>query len=87
MYYIFVYDVGQKRVSKINKYLSKYLFWIQNSVFEGELTEGTLAEVIAGLKKRINKESDSIIIFKLGERNYRSKQIVGIEKRAVDNFI
>jgi CRISPR-associated endonuclease Cas2 len=56
-------------------------------VFEGELTEGTLAEVIAGLKKRINKESDSIIIFKLGERNYRSKQIVGIEKRAVDNFI
>jgi len=87
MYYIFVYDVGQKRVSKIHKYLSKYLFWIQNSVFEGELTEGTLAEVIAGLKKRINKVSDSIIIFEFGERNYRSKQIIGIEKRSVDNFI
>lgn len=87
MYYIFVYDVGQKRVGKIHKFLKKYLFWIQNSVFEGELTEGTLAEVIAGLKKRIKKEADSIIIFELGERSYRSKQIVGIEKSPVDNFL
>ncbi|PIS30900.1 MAG: CRISPR-associated endonuclease Cas2 [Candidatus Marinimicrobia bacterium CG08_land_8_20_14_0_20_45_22] len=87
MYYIFVYDVGQKRVGKIHKFLKKYLFWIQNSVFEGELTEGTLAEVIAGLKKRIKKEADSIIIFELGERSYRSKQIVGIEKSQVGNFI
>jgi len=87
VYYIFVYDVGQKRVGKIHKFLKKYLFWIQNSVFEGELTEGTLAEVIAGLKKRIKKEADSIIIFELGERSYRSKQIVGIEKSQVGNFI
>jgi len=87
VYYIFVYDVGQKRVGKIHKFLKKYLFWIQNSVFEGELTEGTLAEVIAGLKKRIKKEADSIIIFELGERSYRSKQIVGIEKSPVDNFL
>jgi len=87
MYYIFVYDVGQKRVGRIHKFLKKYLFWIQNSVFEGELTEGTLAEVIAGLKKLIKMEIDSIIIFELGNRNYRSKQIVGIEKSPVDNFI
>jgi len=87
MYYLLVYDVGQKRVAKIHKYLSKYLFWIQNSVFEGELTEATLAEVIAGLKKRINKEGDSVIVFELGERSYHSKQIIGIEKRSVDNFV
>ena len=38
MYVICVYDVNEKRCSKVMKVLRKYLFHIQNSVFEGELT-------------------------------------------------
>jgi CRISPR-associated protein Cas2 len=37
MYVILVYDMGEKRVSKMMKHCRKYLNWIQNSVFEGKL--------------------------------------------------
>jgi len=87
MYYLIVYDVNRKRVAKVHKTLIGYLHWIQNSVFEGELTPATLVELKAKLKKIIKKNEDSIIIFELGERNYRSKQILGIEKSGIDSFL
>ena len=87
MYYLIVYDVNRKRVAKVHKTLIGYLHWIQNSVFEGELTPATLVEFKAKLKKIIKKDEDSIIIFELGERNYRSKQILGIEKSGIDSFL
>lgn len=87
MYYLIVYDVNRKRVAKVHKTLIGYLHWIQNSVFEGELTPATLVELKAKLKKIIKKDEDSIIIFELGERNYRSKQILGIEKSGIDSFL
>ena len=45
MYIIVVYDVGEKRVGKILKLCRQYLCWIQNSVFEGELSEAKLREL------------------------------------------
>ena len=39
MYIILVYDIGEKRVGKMLKLCRQYLSWIQNSVFEGEITE------------------------------------------------
>jgi len=87
LYYILVYDVEQKRVGKVHKLLKGYMHWIQNSVFEGELTPATLLEVKNKLKKIINKEKDSVIIFELGERNYRSKQVLGLDKAPVDVFL
>ena len=35
MYVIVVYDVEEKRVAKVLKYLRSYLNCVQNSVFEG----------------------------------------------------
>ena len=46
MYVILVYDCGEKRVGKMLKLCRKYLNWIQNSVFEGEITEVKLKELI-----------------------------------------
>ena len=40
MYLIMVYDINEKRVKKVLKIGRKYLDWIQNSVLEGEITEG-----------------------------------------------
>jgi len=39
MFVIMVYDAGERRNSKVLKVGRKYLHWVQNSVFEGELTE------------------------------------------------
>ncbi|MEM3489884.1 MAG: CRISPR-associated endonuclease Cas2, partial [Nitrososphaerota archaeon] len=39
MYVILAYDIGEERVNKVLKICRKYLTWVQNSVFEGDLTE------------------------------------------------
>lgn len=62
MYIIIVYDIDVSRVSKINKYLKQYLYWRQNSVFEGELTASQLEEIKLFLKKFV-RENDKVIIY------------------------
>jgi hypothetical protein len=42
MFVIVVYDANEKRVNKFLKTLRKYLTWVQNSVFEGEIEEAGL---------------------------------------------
>ena len=64
MYIIAVYDVGEKRVVKMLKLCRQYLNWIQNSVFEGELTEVQLKELKYKAKEIKKDDEDSFIIFK-----------------------
>jgi CRISPR-associated protein Cas2 len=87
MYVILVYDIGEKRVGKMLKLCRRYLNWIQNSVFEGEITEVKLKELIIFAKEIMNEETDSIIIFKGREKKWLKKQIVGKEKGSVDKFL
>jgi len=76
---IVVYDIEQKRVSKVLKLLRRYLNWIQNSAFEGDLTPSKLEEMKTRLKKVINTEKDSVIIFKMKGMPY-DKEIIGVSK-------
>ncbi len=87
MYVLIVYDVNEKRVAKVLKYLRTYLNWIQNSVLEGEVTEGQLTEIKSGLKKITNQKEDSIIIFKARHKKWLTKEIIGQEKNEISNFI
>ncbi|OFY91183.1 MAG: CRISPR-associated endonuclease Cas2 [Bacteroidetes bacterium RIFOXYA12_FULL_40_10] len=87
MYVILVYDVGEKRVAKMLKLCRKYLSWIQNSVFEGEITEVKLKELIINVKNITLEETDSIIIFKNNDKKWLDKQIIGKERSSLDNFI
>ncbi|HXL00947.1 MAG TPA: CRISPR-associated endonuclease Cas2, partial [Dysgonamonadaceae bacterium] len=63
MYVILVYDVGEKRVGKMLKLCRRYLNWIQNSVFEGEISEVKLKELTILAEKIMKTEEDSLIIF------------------------
>lgn len=87
MYVILVYDIGQKRVGKMLKLCRKYLNWIQNSVFEGEITEVKLEELKIKSKKLMDGESDSLIIFKSRDEKWLYKEIVGSERSSLDNII
>lgn len=87
MYVILVYDIGKKRVGKMLKHCRKYLNWIQNSVFEGEITEVKVKELLAGAKKIMNEESDSVIIFKSRDEKWLNKEIIGTERMTTDNFL
>jgi len=84
MYIILVYDVAEKRVGKMLKLCRKYLHWIQNSVFEGELSDVQLTELKLKASKIMDDETDSIIIFKSRNEKWLDKEIIGIEKNTTD---
>ncbi|HOK98192.1 MAG: CRISPR-associated endonuclease Cas2 [Bacteroidales bacterium] len=87
MYIILVYDVAEKRVNKMLKLCRKYLHWIQNSVFEGELSEAQLTELKYKASKIMEEDSDSIIIFKSRNEKWLDKEIIGIEKNTTDTIL
>ena len=88
MYIIAVYDVGQKRCGKMLKLCRGYLHHIQNSVFEGEITEAKLEELKIRAKKIMkDDEEDSLIIFKSRNEKWLNKEIVGNDKRPVENVL
>ena len=87
MYVILVYDVGEKRVAKILKLCRKYLNWIQNSVFEGEITEVKLKELKFKAKEIVLDETDSLIIFASRDEKWLEKEIIGNERSSIDNFL
>ena len=87
MYVIAVYDCGEKRVVKMLKLCRRYLTWIQNSVFEGELTAVKLKELKIEAEKILVKDEDSFIIFTSRQPRWMEKEIIGREKNSADNFL
>jgi len=87
MYIILVYDIEEKRVGKMLKLCRRYLNWIQNSVFEGEITEVGLKTLLFEAKEIMNEEKDSIILFQSRQENWLKKVIIGKEKNKLDNIL
>jgi len=87
MYVILVYDINQKKVGKMLKLCRQYLNWIQNSVFEGEITEVQLKELVSRAKTYMTSQEDSIIIFKSRQEKWLEKEIIGNEKASTNNFL
>lgn len=69
------------------KHCRKYLNWIQNSVFEGEITEVKLKEMLTGAKGIMNTDVDSLIIFKSRDERWLDKEVIGAERMSTDNFL
>ena len=87
MYVILVYDMGAKRVAKMLKLCRKYLNWIQNSVFEGEISEVRLKELTLKAEEMMDLETDSLIIFSSRTEKFLNKQVIGKERSSIDNFL
>ena len=87
MYTILVYDIGEKRVGKMLKLCRKYLHWIQNSVFEGEITEVKLKELKSRARFIMDEEVDSLIIFSSRDQKWLEKEIVGKERSTLDHIL
>lgn len=83
---ILMYDVDQKRTTKMLKLCRRYLSWIQNSVFEGEISETQLKQ-LAAEAKNVMEEKDSVIFFKSRDEKWLEKEIIGDEKASVSNFL
>lgn len=87
MYVILVYDINEDRVVRACKICRRYLNWVQNSVFEGELTESKLARLKSELSKLINRECDSVLIYRLRDQKLAAKEVLGVERSPTDNIL
>jgi CRISPR-associated protein Cas2 len=63
------------------------LNWIQNSVFEGEITEVKLKELKAKAAEFMDKTEDCLIVFKSRQNSWLEKEILGKERGSIDNFL
>jgi len=87
MYVILVYDVDVKRVAKALKLCRQYLHWVQNSVFEGEISAGKLKELKMRLGRILKKEEDSVLIYRFAEQRLMKKEVIGQERNPVETFL
>ena len=92
MYVVLVYDISQEkngasRWSRIFKICKKYLSHIQDSVFEGELSNAQLERFKQELKGHINKELDSVILFKSRQEKLLDKEFWGQEDYCTSFFL
>jgi CRISPR-associated protein Cas2 len=86
MYVVAVYDIEVKRGAKALKLFRRYLSWVQNSVFEGELTKAqyaALKEEALGLME----EGDSVILYNLRVQQYMDRETLGVEPGTPGRFL
>ncbi len=84
---IIAYDISIQRVDTIRHILKQYLSWIQNSVFEGEISFGTMEELLTKLKKTIDPKTDSVVIYTISNPSWINKSYLGREKGSTSNII
>lgn len=80
MFFVAAYDVDEQRVGKMLKIFRRYLTWVQNSVFEGELTEAQYAELKAEAEALMDPETDSVIFWNLRAEEYCDRETLGVER-------
>lgn len=87
MFVILVYDIGEKRVGKVLKTCRKYLSWVQNSVFEGDISKANFVKLIKELEAIIDVDMDSVIYYTFRNLVYSKREILGLEKGGQEQFL
>lgn len=80
MFVILVYDFNEKRVAKALKIARKYLHWVQNSVFEGEISEANYKKLKIELQNIMHHDEDSIIFYTFRTQKYSKREEFGLKK-------
>lgn len=87
MYVLLVYDIEVARLTKVHKFLKRHLHWVQNSVFEGELTDAQLESVRAGLRRLVSHDADSVLIYTAREQRWLTRETLGKERSEIGNLL
>ena len=66
----------------------KYLNWVQNSVFEGELNKAKYERMVSEMNKIINEdEGDSLVIYRFRKMKYYKREVYGKDKKGDTKFL
>ena len=86
MFVILVYDFSVNRVAKALKICRKYLNWVQNSVFEGEISKANYIKLKKELELLMDPDEDSVIFYSFQNQKYSKREEMGLKKGG-DEFI
>jgi CRISPR-associated protein Cas2 len=86
MFVIEVYDINQKRVGKVLKISRKYLYWVQNSVLEGEISDANFKKLQFELLRVIDLNEDSLMFYTFRTTKYSERQSFGVVKGGEQNI-
>ena len=86
MYVICTYDITEKRCPKVMTVLRRYMFHVQKSVFEGELTPAKFNELKIKLNKIIESD-DSVLFYFVYENKKIKKDFLGKEPKPTNIII
>ncbi len=87
MYVILVYDIGVERLNHVRIFLKKYLNWVQNSAFEGELTDAEMMKVEKELRELTNPAADCVMIYKLRDKKFLQTELIGTPKAEIGQIL
>ncbi len=87
MYIVVIYDISSGCIGNVLKTCRKYLHWVQNSVFEGEITERNLARLQQEITAMIDKTKDSVIFYRSRQESWMKRSVIGIEKNEISNIV
>ena len=86
VYVIAVYDVQADRTRLFLNYLRRFLIHVQNSVFEGEVTEGELERMRNGLEDLL-EPGESTIIYTVSAEDYVDRTVFGEDPTEDSQFL
>ncbi len=86
MFLIIVYDTEKENCVRLHKRLKRYLFWNQNSVFEGTVTRAQYEEI----KRTLNEEraeKSHVILYSMENEKLITKEELGAPKGFSGNIL
>lgn len=86
VYVVIVYDVQADRTRILLKFLRRYLTHVQNSVFEGQVTEGDLERIRNGIEERL-EPGESTIVYELSSEKLLDRTVFGEDPTEDQRFL
>lgn len=86
MYVVLVYDMEAERTQKMLKIGRRYLTHVQNSVLEGEITEGDLTKLRADIEALL-KPGESVILYELSSDTLLDRTVYGEDPAEDSRFL
>lgn len=86
MYVIVVYDMEADRTHLMLKLCRRYLVHVQNSVLEGEISEGDLA-TLKGKIEDLLQEGESVMVYELSSDRLLNRTVYGNDPTEDSRFL
>lgn len=86
MYVVMVYDMEAHRTHRMLKLGRRYLTHVQNSVLEGEISQGDLTELRNAIDDLLNP-GESVIVYELSSDRLLSRTVYGDDPAEDNRFL